>query len=115
MKNLKVNKKGLAMLGLATALTLTGCESDNSENHVHLYLTIGDEVIAFKECEGYQIVTNGGYGAKYYHIYDLEGNEIYNGYSSNCLMIEIDDEHEEEIENLIEKDNEKIRVYTLDK
>ena len=113
MKNLKVNKKGLAMLGLATALTLTGCESDNSEKHVHLYLTIGDEVIAFKDCEGYNIEMSNGYGAKYYHIYDLEGNEIHNGYSANCLMIETDAEHEEEIENLIEKDNEKIRIYTL--
>lgn len=115
MKNLKVNKKGIALLGLATALTLTGCESNDSKKHTHLYLTVGDEVIAFKECEGFYIKQTPSYGSKYFYIYDLEDNEIYSGFSDNCLVIETDDEHEDEIENLIEKDNEKMRIYTLNK
>lgn len=123
MKNLKVNK-ALVTLGMALGITLlSSCGENvddkdvvNDEVHKHLYVTVGDEIIAFKECEGYKIVTwRGGYNDYLsYQIFDYNNNKLFYGETVNYNLIDANHSNTDTIDEFIES-NEKVKVYTLDK
>lgn len=124
MKNLKVNK-ALVTLGMALGVTLlSSCgknveekEEENDKFHKHLYLTIGDQIVVFKECEGYKININSNtYSSAYYYtIYDNEYNQLlFSGEAINYSLIRTNHSYTDSIDEFIES-KENVKVYTLEK
>ncbi len=122
IRNLKINKTFLA-LGMALSIPfITSCgnnkdteveKTDESKTHTHLYVNFGDEVIAFKECEGYKLDINvGGYsGNMRFTVRDTEYNTLFSGTASNYTMLSTNDTYTDSIDEVLEN----VKVYTLHK
>ena len=123
MKNLKINKLFFS-LSMALGVTLLSSCGENVHNeevvdnskHIHLYVTVGDETIAFKECYGYKMdISYGGYNAFLsYKIFDNNNNYLFSGKTVNYTLIETNHSNTDAIDEFIES-NENVKVYTLDK
>ena len=123
MKNLKVNKV-LVTLGMALGVTLVSSCGKNVEDkevihnnvHTHLYITVGDETIVFKECEGYKIDTfqNTYRSTVSYEISTSTDGILFDGKTNNYNLIYTDHSNTDSIEEFIEA-NENVKVYTLEK
>lgn len=130
-------KKNLFIVGFITsAFSLTGCagKSDYSEedkfqvvqnefdDHVHLNIYVRDQLIIFRGCDNYNLITSikigNGSGVCHYWVKDkYDEGIIFEGYTNLYNIFEIQNEQSEEFVQGLENDliEDGAKLYTITK
>ena len=91
MKNFKIYKSALAIIGSASILLLSGCGSNTNKEEKaksqpckHLTVYFEDEPITFKECEGYDVsIEREGYSSEIQYKIKKDSETLFNGITTN--------------------------------